>query len=405
MYAGFPSKLANVHQRINTCYALAATGLVEVHIVYPSHKNNTLVEVLSNYDLKIIPGLFLWPVVPSHKFWKSGFPFRAYSRISLILSTMKLILHNKGNVLLFGRDIEYLSMLMPWAHSIHCPVIFESHGISSVVQSEYKILLGKKLPKNTFARLIYALQEQYTLKTANAIICTTNNLKRILSTEFAINESKLFVIPNAATDVSKTDLRRDSGVPDKFAKCNCTRVLYTGQFYPWKGVDLIIESASYLPESFRVYLVGGNNDDDKNRLLEVARKSGVLERVIFIGQVTFAEARRLQINADILILSLAPGNVESDKFTSPIKIFEYMASNRPIVAPNLPMIREVLEHGRNAWLYDANNPEDLASAIKYIASNPEIATTIASKAKEDFLNRHTMEKRALRLIEVIDSVL
>jgi glycosyltransferase involved in cell wall biosynthesis len=227
----------------------------------------------------------------------------------------------------------------------------------------------------------------------------------MLSTEFAINENKLFVVPNGATDLSDLDLRCDTDVPDELAKSDFKRVLYTGQFYPWKGVDLIIRSATYLPEYFRIYLVGGNNDKDKNRLIQVAKENGVLERIVFVGQVTFAEARRWQINADILVLSLARGNVESDKFTSPIKIFEYMASNRPIIAPNLPMVREVLEHGRNAWLYEANDPEDLASAIKYIASNPKIATKIACKAKEDFQDRYSMKKRALRLIEAMNSVL
>lgn len=405
MYASFPSKLANVHQRINTCYSLAATGLVEVHIVYPSHKNNTLAEILSNYALKQIPGIFLWPIVPPYKLWKSRLAFRVYSRISLIISTIKFMLRNQGNVLLFGRDIEYLSILMPWAHSIHCPVICESHGLSSAVQREYKKLLGKQSPKNTLSRRMYALQEQYTLKKSNAVICTTNNLKHILSTKLSIDENRLFVIPNGAADISNMELSRDSHILDELAHSNSIRVLYTGQFYPWKGVDLIVQSAAYLPECFRIYLAGGNNDNDKNRLLEVARKSGVLKRIVFLGQVTLAEARRLQSNAQILVLSLTPGNVESDKFTSPIKIFEYMASNRPIIAPNLPMVREILEHGRNAWLYEAGSAEDLATAIRHVASNPAIAKNIASQAKEDFQNKYTMEKRALRLIEAMNSVL
>jgi glycosyltransferase involved in cell wall biosynthesis len=88
-------------------------------------------------------------------------------------------------------------------------------------------------------------------------------------------------------------------------------------------------------------------------------------------------------------------------YTSPLKLFEYMASRRPIVASNLPSLMEILEDKKNSILFEADNERDLAEKINYCISND--MTYIVDNAYKDVLN-FTWEKRAYNIIKFIKKV-
>ena len=79
-----------------------------------------------------------------------------------------------------------------------------------------------------------------------------------------------------------------------------------------------------------------------------------------------------------------------------------MASKRPIVASDLPSIREILNE-ENAVLVEPNNPEALAEGIKKILQNPELADKISKQAFRDVQN-YTWQKRAQKILGFINRV-
>jgi glycosyltransferase involved in cell wall biosynthesis len=85
---------------------------------------------------------------------------------------------------------------------------------------------------------------------------------------------------------------------------------------------------------------------------------------------------------------------------SPLKMFEYMASKRPIVASRLPAIEEILTDNQNALLGEPGCPEDIAKNIETALSNTELSTKIASRAYTG-VQEHTWEKRARRILNLI----
>ena len=87
------------------------------------------------------------------------------------------------------------------------------------------------------------------------------------------------------------------------------------------------------------------------------------------------------------------------RWTTPLKMFEYMAAGRPIVASDLPVIREVLEHGRNALLVPPDNLEAWETAVRTLITDASLRTGLAQAAVKDFHREYTREARARRVLE------
>lgn len=100
--------------------------------------------------------------------------------------------------------------------------------------------------------------------------------------------------------------------------------------------------------------------------------------------------------ADVLVLPNKSGWRESELFTSPMKLFEYMASGKPVVASSLPSIREILSDN-NAFLVQPNNPAELARGIETLISNPELGKKLAAQALAD-VAQYSWEMRAKKIL-------
>jgi len=91
------------------------------------------------------------------------------------------------------------------------------------------------------------------------------------------------------------------------------------------------------------------------------------------------------------------GGVAAAEFTSPIKLFEYMASRRPIVATALPSVKEILEDGKNALIVEPNSEDSLYYGIKRALDDRELAERLALQASNDARN-YTWEERAKKIL-------
>jgi glycosyltransferase involved in cell wall biosynthesis len=124
--------------------------------------------------------------------------------------------------------------------------------------------------------------------------------------------------------------------------------------------------------------------------------------VTFTGLVPPAEVAPLLRRATILVLP-NPASVISTRHTSPLKLFEYMAAGRAIVASDLPSIREVLEDGANALLVPPGDAVALAAAISRLASQRELAASL-SRAAFEGAAEYSWDRRAARLEPLLDRV-
>jgi glycosyltransferase involved in cell wall biosynthesis len=131
--------------------------------------------------------------------------------------------------------------------------------------------------------------------------------------------------------------------------------------------------------------------------LALARSCGAVERRLrFIDRVSNIEVPFWIRACDVATIPW-PWNDFSAYYTSPLKLFEYMGAGTPIVASDLPSLREVLRHGENAWLVEPGNPEELAQGLQRILSDRILAQKLAQEARQDVV-QYSWQKRAATIL-------
>jgi glycosyltransferase involved in cell wall biosynthesis len=172
-------------------------------------------------------------------------------------------------------------------------------------------------------------------------------------------------------------------------------VVYAGHLYAWKGVDVLLDALRELGD-VRGLIVGGHEKEpDLARLREQAARLGISDRVTFTGLVAPPDVAGHLRAGSVLVLP-NPASAISTRFTSPLKLFEYMAAGRPIVASDLPSIREVLRHEQNALLVEPGDAAALAAGVRRLLDDRPLADRLAQAAVTDVAS-YSWDRRAERL--------
>lgn len=153
-------------------------------------------------------------------------------------------------------------------------------------------------------------------------------------------------------------------------------VVYNGHLHTWKGAGTLAEAASYLPQECRVIFMGGTDKD----IAEFKERYGSDPRVQVIGRKNDAERPLYLRAADAVVLPNTATEDISALYTSPLKLFGYMAAGAPIVASDLPSIREVLSDD-TAFFAAADDPHSFAEAIGQALEQHEEAAARGDRAR------------------------
>jgi glycosyltransferase involved in cell wall biosynthesis len=174
--------------------------------------------------------------------------------------------------------------------------------------------------------------------------------------------------------------------------------------YEGRGIDLLIEASLRLKDV--LFIVVGGMSRDIERYREMARVKDA-RNFVLTGFIPHVMVPAYLFAADVLVMPYTSrmtdvtGRVVAG-FTSPIKMFEYMASGRPIVATKLPPIEEVLEDGENAILVEPDNLTVLISGIQKALGEPELCDKLASRAASQ-VKSYTWKERALTLLDGVNN--
>lgn len=176
---------------------------------------------------------------------------------------------------------------------------------------------------------------------------------------------------------------------------------YIGTVDVLHGVRDLFEALHLLPDTFTLRVVGRVGAQTQKEVARYLADSELAQRLEVVGPVPYSQIAH-QVDACDLLLAPAGITRHSKKYRSPLKIFDYMARGKPIVAADVPAHRELLQDGVNARLYRAGDAEHLAAVVRELAGDPAQMQAIARRAWEQSAE-YTYEARAERIIELIES--
>jgi glycosyltransferase involved in cell wall biosynthesis len=238
------------------------------------------------------------------------------------------------------------------------------------------------------------------MKRSHLIICIAQALSDLVRNHLDKGKERVFTLHDAVDDEI---FKIEYSCPEDLAsiKKKYRIIMYTGHLDRWKRPEFLIDMMKYVVENDVALVFVGGNEEDILRLKRYAEPNGLVEKVFFLGWRQPSQVPRYIAFADVLVhYSPAP----LGRPQSPLKIFEYMLSGKPIAAPKAPGIDEVLEDGVNALLFDLSDPADAAKKVTLLLKDKELSKRLASNARNTALSKYTYKVRARTLLELLNNI-
>lgn len=376
-----PSKTANSIHVVLQCEALADLGY-EV-VLYAKRKS-------PNKEIAIDQVKHTYGVdfsISNVKLVSCYFRYDIASTLLIALLALKHIiclnLRKKNVKYIISRNLYACYIL---GIILKMPLIFETHQLEYGFRKKMQeaLLKASWIKKIAISqRLIKYLQLHHKGRIHNNLVLH--------------DAAKIVAAPDLSEKIKKERLFQYPSEID-FDEWDAT-VGYFGHVYKGRGIKIIEQMAEKRPKILFL-VVGGNNEDVRRR-----RKSVKAKNVCFIGYISYPKANSLMKLVDVLLMpyqknvSIGVARHDTAKWMSPMKMFEYMASGVPLIASKLPVLCEVLENEKNALLVPSDHVQSWVSALDRLLEDPNLYKIISERAKSDFKNKHTWEKRAELIVK------
>lgn len=237
--------------------------------------------------------------------------------------------------------------------------------------------------------------ESRVLNEANVVMPVSDQLAKLV-TSVGVPESKIRVVPNGA-NVEEFDPASDGMEARRRLNLNGEFVVgFAGSLKSWHGVDVLVEAFEQLlieDPSAKLLIVGSGPTEAKLR--SAAADVGRGDSVLFTGAVDHHQVPGYLSAMDVTV---APFRKVEDFYFSPIKLFEYMAAGRCIVASRLGQIEEVIVDGHNGLLCQPDDAHSLAAALLQARLNDSLRQRLGSTARRCVEENYTW-KRAARTVD------
>jgi len=333
---------------------------------------------------RIQEGLWEWIVhkAPRWVYELMGLIYNAYGYLHLSRSIQRQrpdLIYERYSLNTFCGILASRRFRIPLVLEVNAPLYYE------------QISLGRL----TFKRLARFL-ERWICSNATYTLVVSNVMRAILIQE-GVAEERLKVMPNGIDPkafhpkISGKALRHQYGLEGKWV------IGFIGWFRPWHGLEMLLEvmfEARLAEKGVRLLLVG--DGPAYLDLYRYAENHGLLSDVIFTGSV-----KRQEIPAHIAAMDIAV-QPSATEYACPMKIFEYMAMGKCIVAPDQPNIREILKDQVTGFLFKPENKEALKLTLLELLDHPVEKGVVGQQAHETIFERGFLwEANAQRTLDLV----
>lgn len=298
---------------------------------------------------------------------------------------------NKPNILYNRQDNLSMSSLII-SKIFNIPYIVEVNGLLTEEAKIYK-------RPSVFIRLL-GVCEKLNYNHCSKIICVTEGIKQEILKLYNLHEEKIIVINNGANINLFCPMNKKASQKKVNLDFMSMYVCFVGRLIPWQGLEYLIQAAPNILKKFpnTNFLIVGDGPV-KEELIELARSLGVLHKFIFTGAVSYDYVPFYINSSDICVAPFI--NKRNAKIgLSALKMYEYMACGKPIVASNIRGVGDLLRKSYGGIDTVPESSRDLEEGIIKLIENEKLREDLGNNGLKYVLHNHTWEIVATKIISV-----
>lgn len=295
---------------------------------------------------------------------------------------------------IYERASLYSTVGILLGRELNRPVIIELNAPLAIEQNKYRA--------TGFGELA-AQAERWSLTRADAVIAVSNQLRDYV-TSIGVDPGKVHVFPNGVDTELFRPAPPDPGVRERWGLGNNPVIGFTGGLRPWHGVDALPDLLERLTRKYRcIQMIIVGDGPMRSNLEENFRARDLLKNTVFTGQLPHEDVAGLVRQFDV---ALAPyPRLDHDFYFSPLKIFEYMACGRTVVAAALGQVSEIVRNNETGVLYPAGDMDALFEACDRLLADSTLRERIGQAAMKEVHDKFTWDHNAARTVDLARSVI
>ncbi|MBN1351290.1 glycosyltransferase family 4 protein [candidate division KSB1 bacterium] len=271
---------------------------------------------------------------------------------------------------------------------LNIPLIMEVNAPLTERDAYY----GKR--KRTIAKRF----EKHVLKAADAIVVVSDYIKTYL-VDSGIPAAKICIIPNGVDAEHFNPAISGSWVREKYQLQDKLVLGFVGGIEQRHKIDFLLESIRLLHKQvYNMHLLIIGDGSKRDQYANFVKQNSLSKMVTFTGAVSYDDIPRYLAAIDIAVIP------STGIYCSPIKLFEYMAMQKAIIAPELETITRIVAHQKEACLVEHDNLEAFIGAILLLCRNEQLRKHLGWNARQKVIAKHTWHKNAERILKIYNSM-
>jgi glycosyltransferase involved in cell wall biosynthesis len=297
-----------------------------------------------------------------------------------------------------GTALELCHVRDPWSgipvlnRPHRYAVVYEVNGLPSI-ELPYRY---PHISPATLAKIRAA--EEFCWTRADAIITPSATIAENL-TRLGADPRRMTVIPNGA-DIPHALHEPPIDAPERY-------ILYFGALQRWQGVDTLLRAFARLADLADLHLVicASTHPRAAKIYRKLAERLGIAERVVWRHALRKDDLAGWLAGALLTVAPLAECSRNVEQGCAPLKVLESMAFGVPVVASDLPAVREIMTDGVDGRLVRPDRPADLARAIRVLLEYPGVIAAMGEAARERIAASLTWEHATAALAREYDAII
>lgn len=279
---------------------------------------------------------------------------------------------------------------------------FKRNGIPWIVHTEGILYQESKAERKSIVLSGVARQlEMRTYRECDALVCVSETLKELLVRESGVLPEKVVVVPNGVdTDIFDPGRYKPKRLFPGFT------IGFVGGLYMWQAVDLLLEALHELRlEGMDLSLVVVGDGIMYETWRAQAQSLGIDSNVTFVGRVPWSEVPEYIAGFDVCYTGQVEIQQVGKMYHSPLKLYEYMAMAKPVIASAFEDAKRMLQEGETGFLFKPSNQEDLKRALTRAYKLKEQLPLLGQQAREAVLTQHSWVARVKTMIAGLEQIL